>query len=137
MKRFVLDCSATMAWCFEDEASSEADAALDALVDGQAIVPGIWSLEVANVLTVAERRGRVTAAEVSRFVDLLLGLPIVTDAETSSRALGDILMLARTYELSAYDAAYLELAMRLGVGLVTKDRSLANAAARAGVPSGP
>ena len=59
MNRFVLDCSVAMAWCFGDEADAYSDRVLEELEQGTALVPCLWSLEVANVLLVAERRGRL------------------------------------------------------------------------------
>jgi predicted nucleic acid-binding protein len=68
---FVIDSSVAMAWCFEDEASDATDAVLDRLNEECAVVPAIWPLEVANVLLVAERRGRLSEAQASRFLELL------------------------------------------------------------------
>jgi len=131
---FVIDASVTLAWYFEDEEHSYAHRVLG-LLDGEgAVVPGIWCLEVANGLAVAERRGRLSTADVSRVVSLLLGLPITVEDTTASRALGRVLELAREQGLSAYDATYLELAMQQGLSLATQDAALREAAARAGVP---
>lgn len=130
MTRFVLDASVTFAWCFADEASEAADALLDRVERDGAIVPGVWPLEVANVLLVAERRRRITPEIAGRFVDLLAALPIVVDDETGSRALGDTIDLARRLALTAYDAAYLELAKRRGLALATRDSDLRKAAAK-------
>ena len=132
-ERFVLDASVTMAWCFEDKAAPYADAVLDNLDQVTAIAPGIWLLEVGNVLVVAERRGRLTAAETMRFLSLLSELPITVEGESPSRAWGEILALAREQRISTYDAAYLALAMRTGLPLATQDTALREAAARCGV----
>ena len=133
MSRFVLDCSVTMAWCFEDEADTYTDAVLDALTGGEALVPCIWPLEVANVLVVGERRKRLTPAQSTRFVELLQGLPVVVEADSSQRPVAEILSLARDLTLSAYDASYLDLAARSGLPIATRDGGLASAAARHGV----
>lgn len=133
MMRFVLDCSVAMAWCFEDEADGYADAILGKLESAEAVVPSLWPLEVANVLLVGERRKRLSEASSSRFVELLRSLPITIDEETSRRAMGAILSLGRELSLSAYDAAYLELAMREGLALATLDKRLASAASQSGV----
>ena len=85
------------------------------------------------MLTQAERRGRMTAADLSARVVLLEALPIVVDDATASRALHETLALARAEELTAYDAAYLELAMRHGLPLATRDAALRRSAARLGV----
>lgn len=132
MTEVVLDCSVTMAWCFEDQETPYTDDVLEALVTGRALVPQIWSLEVTNVLLLAERHTRLTAAESGRFWQLLHELPIVIDEKTGGRAREDILHLGRTYRLTSYDAAYLELSMRSGAALATVDRGLRRAAAEAG-----
>lgn len=133
MTRFVLDCSVTMAWCFEDETDPRAPSVLAALAVHEALVPGHWPLEVANVLAGAERRGRTTAARIARFMDILDRLPIIIDDQTAKKALGDVFMLARAHQLTAYDAAYLELALRTGCPLASLDASLNKTAARLGV----
>lgn len=130
----VLDCSVAMSWCFEEEASDYADRVLDALEEGEALVPSVWPLEVANVLVVAERRGRLKVGESARFLELLQSLPIFVEEVSLPRATGAVLSLARELDLSVYDASYLELAMRSGVALATHDQALAKAADAAGVP---
>ena len=132
--RFVLDCSVTMSWCFSDEVDDYGDAVLDLIAESEAVVPVIWPLEVSNVLLVAERRGRISEAQLVRLVELLGALPVSVDLTTSERAMGAILALARGHGLSAYDAAYLELAMREGVPIASRDEQLTTAAARCGVP---
>ena len=96
-------------------------------------VPAIWHLEIANVLALSERRGRIAPANSSEFIALLETLDVVIDEETPSRALGRVLDLARAERLTAYDAAYLELAMRRGIPLASKDADLCDAAERLGV----
>ncbi len=133
MNRRVIDCSVAMGWCFEDEANEYADAVLEGLNDGEAIVPSIWPLEVVNVLAVAERKGRTDSAKTGRFLASLGHLPIRVDDQTSAKAFSDILSLARAHRLSSYDAAYLELAMREGLDLATQAQALRQAALAAGV----
>jgi len=129
---FVIDTSITMAWCFEDEATAATDDALERLRDEDVAVPAIWPLEVANVLLVAERRGRLSEAQASRFLGLLDQLPIGID--DARQDLAGIIAAGRRHHLSSYDASYLVLAERLGAPLATLDRRLAEAAAHAGVP---
>lgn len=121
---FVIDTSVVMSWCFKDQASAYADSVLDRLSAASAVAPSIWPLEVANVLLVAERRKRLSAADSLRFATLLSGLPIFVEHETQEQALKDILSLGRAYGLSSYDASYLALAMRKGVPLATLDKKL-------------
>ncbi len=133
MIRFVLDCSVAMAWCFEDETNPYTEAVLQDLADAGAVVPSIWPLEVANVLLVAERRKKISKAQSRRFVELLQSLPIDVDEVSTARAWDGVLSLAREQYLSAYDAAYLELAMREGLPVATADNDLKKAAKRCGV----
>ena len=130
---FVIDNSIVMAWCFEDETSAYSDSILDRLQEGDARVPAIWPLEVANALLVAERRHRLTEARTAHFAELLLSLPIVVEEGAVNRALGPVLLVGRAHRLSAYDAAYLELASREGIPLATQDARLRTAAENAGV----
>jgi predicted nucleic acid-binding protein len=130
---FVLDCSVAASWAFEDEAEGYPDVMLGRLGEEEAVVPQHWALEVSNALATGERRGRITESDILRFVHLLGLLPITTDGATAERALGETLSLAREQRLSSYDAAYLELALRLGLPLATQDRALAAAAAALGV----
>jgi len=126
----VIDSSAALSWCFEDEASLETDALFERVRDLGAVVPGLWHLEVANVLLQAEKRGRITGGDVTMRLDLIAALPITTDSETTARAWREILALARAQGLTTYDAAYLELAIRRGLPLQTKDEALIGAAKR-------
>jgi len=129
----VLDASLVFPWLFEDEASAEADALLD-LVNAQgAVVPALWHLECANGLGMAERRGRLTAAAVQESIALLEGLPLAIDAPVPARTFSVVLDLMRAHRLTAYDATYLELAMRFGLPLATGDKALRTAAAAVGV----
>lgn len=133
MTGIVVDASVALAWCFPDEASEYADAVLVAL-EGQAVlVPAVWPLEVANAVVVAQRRKRITQPEIRRFVELLEGLTIHQDALPVAGSVSNILPLAREYALSAYDASYLELAIRRNAPVATMDRELERAGRKAGV----
>lgn len=133
MTDLVLDASVALSWCFKNEATAAADRILERLGDETASVPAIWHLEIANGLALSERRRRITPARSAEFIALLETLEIIVDEETPSRALGRVLDLAREERLTAYDAAYLELAMRLGIRLASKDGDLCDAAERLGV----
>ncbi len=132
-RMFVLDGSVTMAWFFRDEADAYAEAVEDSLAHAQAVVPALWPLEVANTLVVGERRKRSTEAQAATWLNYLRVLPIIVDDETAIRAWDDTLSLARAHQLSAYDAAYLELALRRGLTLASLDDRLKDAAAGVGV----
>ncbi len=129
----VLDSSIALTWCFDDETSPDTERLLDRVRDEGAIVPGLWYVELGNVLLQAEKRGRITVSGVAGRLALLRDLPLTTDQETTARAWREILALARTEGLTTYDATYLELALRHGLPLLTKDKDLAAAARRLGV----
>lgn len=131
---FVVDTSVVMAWCFEDESDVYSDRVLESFIDSEAVVPGIWPLEVGNVLLVAERKKRITRTSAVRFIELLGGLPITVEQETTGRIPGEVLALAREQGLSTYDASYLDLAMKEGLPISTRDASLRKAARRCAVP---
>lgn len=133
--RFVMDNSVVMSWCFEDEGNRYAEAVLESLESAEAFVPAIWPLEVGNVLLVAERKKRLSQAEVVRFLALLGGLPITVEQEPPERMLKEIVSLAREHGLSTYDASYLDLAMRFDLPLATLDASLVKAAQKCKVPT--
>jgi len=131
---FVLDASVTVAWLFQDETASSTDALLDELnQDGRAVVAMHWALEVSNTLLMAERRRRSSAAESAHFLGILGAIPIETDQETASNAGTTTLALARSHDLTLYDSAYLELAMRRNLPLATLDKDLRAAARKTGV----
>ena len=132
----VLDNSVTMRWFFGDGKPQElayAGKVLDVMKSASAIVPVTWALEVANVIARAEAKGLVTGARSETFLAMLEGVDIEADAATFSHALSYTLQLARRYKLSAYDASYLELSLRLGLPLATLDEDLQKAAKKAGV----
>lgn len=133
---FVLDNSVTMRWFFGDGQPQEINYAgkvLDAMKNANAIVPVTWGLEVANVMVRAEAKSLVTEARSAAFLKMLDDADIEVDPATFTHALSDTLQLARRYTLSAYDASYLELALRLGISLATLDADLQAAAKKAGV----
>lgn len=134
--RFVLDNSVTMRWFFGDGKPHElayAGRVLDAMREAQALVPVTWGLEVANVVAKAEEKAVVTEARSGAFLEMLDEVDIEVDEATFKQSLSDTLQLARRYKLSAYDASYLELALRLGLDLATLDEDLQKAAKKAGV----
>ena len=130
----VLDSSAVLSWGFADEATSAGDALLREVQSGRrAWVPALWHLEVANAMLYAKKRGRIDQAGVEKFLATLQGLGIEVDDQTMALAWSKTLNQGENYDLSVYDAAYLELALRLGLPLATLDRPLRAACAKAGV----
>ena len=133
-KEFVLDASVAVAWCFEDESSDFTDGILDLLKTGaRALTTAIWPLEVANALLMAERRKRISMAEVSAQLSGIRHLPILIEPMDSAHAFDQILSVARQQRLTEYDAAYLELALRRTLPLATLDEKLSRAARLAGI----
>lgn len=129
--RFVLDASVTIVWALRDEAHPVADLAFSAMQIGSAIVPAIWWYEVRNVLLQCERRGRITVDDSDAFLVGLGQLRIDVDALSPSPRIAE---LARKHNLSAYDAAYLALAMRESLGVATLDQGLESACRIEAVP---
>ena len=133
---FVLDNSVVMRWYFGDGSATDLEYAsrvLDSMASAEVLVPGVWGLEVANVLARAETKGLTTEARTETFIGMLHRMNINTDGATPTQALTSILQLARRYNLSSYDASYLELAMREDLPLATLDADLRRAAELAGV----
>ena len=128
MKSFVLDASVAVAWCFDDESTPEAWALLGRLRATPAHVPALWALEIGNILLGAEKRRRISRERTIEFLGILGELDIRVDPDLPGRAFRDVLPLARERRLTTYDATYLELAIRLGLPLATKDKALARAA---------
>jgi len=129
---FVLDCSVAISW-FEKNSIDEDEMRLEVQMRSRgAVVPALWHLEFGNVLAKSERRGQITAEQLVSIVKFVEELPITTETDYD-HALGDVLNLARTESLTTYDAAYLDLAMRLEIPLATLDVKLAKAAAKNGV----
>ena len=122
-----------MTWIFPDEATAATRRLLDELLDTRAFVPALWPVETANVLLVATRRGRITKDEWPEVRAHLDALPIEVDPIAASRTWGAVLDLASTRRISAYDAMYLELAVRMRIPLATLDQSLGAAGRAAGV----
>lgn len=128
----VIDASVTLAWLFADETSPAADRILDRVVANGAWVPSIWRLEVANSLHQGMRRGRLDATRWDQSLADLRSLDIALDPETDRHAWSDTLALAERFNLTVYDAAYLELALRRSVPLATLDGELRAVARKAG-----
>ena len=133
MKEFVLDCSATLPWVFASEATKGTHALHALLVaGGKAWVPALWHLELGNVLMSAKRKGRIDQAGVEKFLSTLGLYDIEVDAETMTVAWSKTLAFAENHSLTTYDAAYLELALRLGLPLASLDGPLRAAMKKAG-----
>ena len=134
---FVLDRSVTLSWCFEDERLEATDALLTQVVESGAGAPSLWSLEILNALSMAERRRRIDADRRQRLCGFLHDLPVNIDVETASRAWAATSQLAARFKLTLYDADYLELAQRLNLPLATLDKELRVAGRALGIALQP
>jgi predicted nucleic acid-binding protein len=128
---FVLDASVALSWCFADQVSPATLSIHERLVTERAIVPTLWLYEVANALTVAARRGRMSTEKATQMAGLLVSLPI--DLTEPQRDLTGLIQLATEHNLSSYDCAYLQLAITSDLPLATLDDRLRTAAAAAGI----
>jgi predicted nucleic acid-binding protein len=130
---FIADASITLAWCFLDEATPSTKRLFEQAADLSILVPDFWQLEIANALYVAERKGRIDLVRSQDFLELLASLEIEYDLQGLPRAFEYLLPLSRTHGLTAYDATYLDLALRTELPLATLDDPLRKAAKKAGV----
>ena len=126
----ILDSSATLAWLLPDETNEQVDVLFHTIAVRGAYVPSLWALEVGNGLLVAERRKRISRHTRLALIQHLKDLPIEVDPHTSDYAFHNTSTLAEKYGLTLYDAAYLELALRLKGHLATLDAALIKAAQR-------
>ncbi len=136
MTGFILDNSVAMRWLLESNKASDqeyAEKVLKSLSGNDALVPNLWHLEASNALLGAEKREEITIGEVEGFISQLENLPIQVDPLTAHQSFSRILALGRAYNLSSYDAAYLELAIREGLPLATLDKNLVKAAKKSEV----
>ncbi|MBB6146270.1 putative nucleic acid-binding protein [Silvibacterium bohemicum] len=130
---FVLDASMTMSWCFEDEKTQETEAILRELAFTHAEVPALWPYEVTNPLASSVRRGRMSYTQAENFLQRLGRLAIRIDDQNDPYTGLKLLPFISQYGLTAYDAAYLELAKRKRLPLATLDKHLVAAAPLEGV----
>lgn len=134
MSRFVLDASVVLTWCFPDENATVAQLVADMFKQGDtALAPSFWPHEVLNALLVGEKRKRISQALVRRFLDDLAKLPVALEHFPAPVVFSRVHLLSREHDLTAYDAAYLDLALDNGLPLATLDDDLVRACRRAGV----
>ena len=132
--RWVVDASIAVAWIHPGQATARTDALLEALESGaSAHAPALWPVEVANALLSLERRAKLTRPERLAALSCLRDLPVELDDEMARLAFTGLSSLATDQKLSVYDAAYLELALRLHLPLASTDGTLRGAATRRGL----
>lgn len=123
----VLDGSATLAWIYASETTPAIELVFDRLIRDGALVPYLWHFEIANSLTMAFRKGRISAQDRRESLTDLEALPITADDQAAAPVWGRTLELADRHALTVYDATYLELALRKKVALATLDTDLRRA----------
>ena len=128
---WVLDASVTISWLLKDEAAEKLEEALHTLREVEAVAPLHWRFETVNALLMAERGDRITQEETEERIRGLGDFPVSIDTQPNLLA---ALALARVHTLTFYDALYLELAVRRGASLATRDRALVRACEREGIP---
>ena len=134
MSRFVVDASVVLTWCFPDENAAMAQHVAGMFKQGStAVAPSFWPHEVLNALLAGERRKRISRELVRSFLDDLATLPIVLERFPAGVVFDRIQRLSREHGLTAYDAAYLDLALDSGLPLATLDEDLARASKKARV----
>ncbi|MCL2640750.1 MAG: type II toxin-antitoxin system VapC family toxin [Phycisphaerales bacterium] len=133
MPVLILDSSVALSFAFEDEYSDDSKRVLDAIRFGGALVPPLWAMEVANILANGIHRNRISEADAEKFLTWLAEYPIETFSETPPPLPAAFFQLARRHGLTAYDAAYLRLALATGLPLASKDNQLNEAARQAGI----
>jgi predicted nucleic acid-binding protein len=131
---FVVDASVGFAWVYQSQATSDTDKLLHEVAAGATVVvPGLWFLEMANVLLLAQRRKRLTAAQRQAALQKLAAMQLTVDEEGARQAFNKISELADSNGLTIYDATYLELALRRSLPLASRDEALKSAAKQCGV----
>jgi predicted nucleic acid-binding protein len=131
MLECVVDNSVVCGWFLGNQANAYSDALAGQLTDARLWTPALWELELANVLRTACQRGAMHAQQAHEIVAALADLPLTVDRDAPGASA--LLALALRYDLTSYDAAYLELALRLQKPLATRDAALADAARASGV----
>lgn len=136
MSRFVLDASVVLTWCFPDENIDLAQRVADRFKQGDtALAPSFWPHEVLNALLAGEKRKRISEAMIRSFLDDLAALPVMLEQTPAGIVFDRIQSLSRKHGLTAYDAAYLDLALENGLALATLDETLLRACKNAGATS--
>lgn len=130
---FVLDASVACAWLIRDEVSNYAEDIIASLPTQSALSPSLWSLEITNTLCVVFRRGRISEDDFFLAVSQMKQLQIIEEPYSQERVIECFAPLAKKHQLSTYDAAYLELAMRRKLPIASLDTALVNAAEKEGV----
>jgi predicted nucleic acid-binding protein len=128
---FVVDNSVVIGWHFSGQATPYTEAVLDTLAADTAHVPALWALEFSNVVRKAVAGKKITEERAHDIMQFQSALPVIIHDDVPDPA--ENMALALRYGLSSYDAAYLELALRLHLPIAARDGALSDAARAAGV----
>ncbi len=133
LTKYVLDSSVAASWFFEDEYTPETDKLMVLARDHGVVVPALSPFEIGNLFLQAEKKGRQTMDQINQKLAAFAEFPLEIDTECTFERLPLIIKLARTHHLTVYDASYLELALRRGIALATRDKALRQAAEKLGI----
>lgn len=134
MARFTLDSSMALAWCLKDEQSPETSAILDSVDQHSTLfVSAIWPLEVANILGVALKQGRISEDDIAAYAQFFSALPLSIEPSERNTVFNAVFALSRKHGLTTYDASYLEISLRRSIPIATLDKALISAAKAEGV----
>jgi len=128
LTEFVLDTSVAAAWFFADEITEQTDQLRERAVKYGIVVPALWFFEIGNAFRMGEKRKRILIDDIGLHINFIKALRITTDDKPLANVVADLLLLSKAHDLTVYDAAYLELALRCGLPLATKDNALRQAA---------
>jgi len=132
LKKFILDCSVYISWCLREETIKESSKVLKSIIKNEIIVPSLWAYEVTNVLTISVRRYKLTVAETHSLINDIKLLPIEFDTPTIED-ISNIFNIANEQKLSAYDAAYIELALRTNTPIASFDKEVVKVSEKLGI----
>ena len=132
MNNFILDCSVYMSWCFNEETIKASSKILNSITKKGIIVPSLWVYEVTNTLTVSVRRKKLTVADAHDLINNIQLLPIEFDKPTIEN-MSNIFNIANEHKLSAYDAAYIELALRTNTQIASFDKEVIKVSGKLGI----
>ncbi|MEW5894948.1 MAG: type II toxin-antitoxin system VapC family toxin [Candidatus Omnitrophota bacterium] len=132
MNKFILDCSVYVSWCLNEATSGAASEILQSLAQKAVVVPPLWVYEVTNTLMVAVRMDRLTEEEARQLMSDLPLLPVSFDNPTIGTA-ASVFQIAHKHNLTAYDAAYIELALRLSLPIASLDEDIIKVSQKLGI----
>ena len=132
MNHFILDCSVYMSWCLNEGTIKASSKILNSITKYGIMAPGLWVYEVTNTLAVSVRKNKLTVSDVHGLMNDIQLLPIEFDKPTTEN-MSNIFHIANEYKLSAYDAAYIELALRANIPIASFDKEIVKVSGQLGI----